>query len=690
MAESIAVNRNSVSDPTASSSIMLAVGVIGILLVMVVPLPTFVLDILLSISITISIVILLMSMYVLKPLDFSAFPSVLLIVTLLRLALNVASTRLILLHGSEGTGAAGQVIKAFGTFVVGGNYVVGVIVFSVLVLINFIVITSGATRVAEVAARFTLDAMPGKQMSIDADLNTGLISDSEARRRRQEIEDEANFYGAMDGASKFVRGDAIAGIIIVLVNIIGGLIIGVMQQDMLIADAARTYTLLSVGDGLVTQVPALIVSTAAGMLVTRTTASTELGEEMKKQLFSQPKAIALSSIMLFTFALIPGMPKIAFIIVAFMMSLFAYNIVQAGKKPVEKVEELPAPVAETSADLLIPLDPLCLEVGYGLISLVDTSQGGELLHRIKALRKQLASEMGFIMPAIHIRDNLQLKPNEYSFIMKGAEIARGELMLDHRLAIVPDETMKIAGIATKEPAFGLPAVWIPESETENVQARGVVVVDAATVATTHITEIVKSHVDELLGRQEVQTIIESVAASHPKVVEDLVPKLISIGTLQKVLQRLLKERVSIRDMLMIIETLADYLPMTKNIDILTGYVRQALGRTITRQYQDQNNTIHVMMVSPETEEMITRAIQHTEYESYVSPDPGMVRKFIENAGKLMGNFTSKGLTPIVLTSANTRIHLKKIMERFFPNIVVLAHNEIAVNTNITSLGMVEI
>jgi flagellar biosynthesis protein FlhA len=321
---------------------------------------------------------------------------------------------------------------------------------------------------------------------------------------------------------------------------------------------------------------------------------------------------------------------------------------------------------------------------------VDTSQGGELLHRIKALRKQLASEMGFIMPAIHIRDNLQLKPNEYSFIMKGAEIARGELMLDHRLAIVPDETMKIAGIATKEPAFGLPAVWIPESETENVQARGVVVVDAATVATTHITEIVKSHVDELLGRQEVQTIIESVAASHPKVVEDLVPKLISIGTLQKVLQRLLKERVSIRDMLMIIETLADYLPMTKNIDILTGYVRQALGRTITRQYQDQNNTIHVMMVSPETEEMITRAIQHTEYESYVSPDPGMVRKFIENAGKLMGNFTSKGLTPIVLTSANTRIHLKKIMERFFPNIVVLAHNEIAVNTNITSLGMVEI
>jgi flagellar biosynthesis protein FlhA len=534
--------------------------------------------------------------------------------------------------------------------------------------------------------------MPGKQMSIDADLNTGLISDSEARRRRREIEDEANFYGAMDGASKFVRGDAVAGIIIVLVNIIGGLIIGVMQQGMALADAARTYTLLSVGDGLVTQVPALIVSTAAGMLVTRTTASGELGEEMKKQLFTQPKAIVLASVMLFTFALIPGMPKVAFIIVASLMSFLAYNLFQSGEKSVETQEETaPAPAAEAAADLLIPLDPLCLEVGYGLIPLVDTSQGGELLHRIKALRKQLATEMGFIMPAVHIRDNLQLKPNEYSFLMKGAELARGELILDHRLAIVPEENgVKIAGILTREPAFGLPAVWIPEREAEAVQGKGIVVVDAATVVTTHITEIVKSHVDELLGRQEVQAIIDSLAASNPKVIEDLVPKVVQLGTLQKVLQRLLKERVSIRDMLMIIETLADYLPMTKNIDILTGYVRQALGRTITRQYRDRDNTIHVMMVSPTVEEVINRSIQHTEYESFVSPDPGVVRTFIEGAQKLMGSFTSKGLPPIVLTSANTRIHLRKIMDRFFPNIVVLAHNEITSDTNITSLGMVEI
>lgn len=692
MAESRAVKRGALSSITEGSSAMLATGVIGILLVMLVPLPTFVLDILLSFSITISIIILLMSMYVMKPLDFSAFPSVLLTVTLLRLSLNVASTRLILLHGSEGTGAAGQVIKAFGSFVVGGNYVVGLIVFSVLVLINFVVITKGATRIAEVAARFTLDAMPGKQMSIDADLNTGLISDTDARRRRREIETEANFYGAMDGASKFVRGDAVAGIIIVLVNIIGGLIIGVMQQGMSLADAARIYTLLSVGDGLVTQVPALIVSTAAGMLVTRTTASGELGEEMKKQLFTHPKAIALAAIVLFTFALIPGMPKVAFIIVAVLMAFLAYTLFQSKEKTVETQEApVPLPAAETPADLLIPLDPLCLEVGYGLIPLVDTSQGGELLHRIKALRKQLATEMGFVMPAVHIRDNLQLKPNEYSFQMKGAELARGELLLDHRLAIVPEENgVKISGISTREPAFGLPAVWIPERETETVQGRGIVVVDAATVVTTHITEIVKSHIDELLGRQEVQAIIDGLAANHPKVIEDLVPKVIPLGTLQKVLQRLLKERVSIRDMLMIIETLADYLPMTKNVDILTGYVRQALGRTITRQYRNRDNTIHVMMISPTVEDVINRSIQHTEYESFVSPDPGVVRTFMEGAQKLMGSFTSKGLPPIVLTSANTRIHLRKIMERFFPNIIVLAHNEITSDTNITSLGMVEV
>jgi flagellar biosynthesis protein FlhA len=691
MPDSMAVKRSLLFDMTRGSSVLLAMCVIGILLVMMVPLPTVILDLLLSLSIIISIIILLMSMYVLKPLDFSSFPSVLLVVTLLRLSLNVASTRLILLHGNEGTEAAGQVIKAFGTFVVGGNYVVGMIVFSVLVLINFIVITKGATRIAEVAARFTLDAMPGKQMSIDADLNTGLISDAEARKRRRDIENEANFYGAMDGASKFVRGDAVAGIIIVFVNIIGGLIIGVLQQGMPIADAARTYLLLTVGDGLVTQVPALIVSTAAGMLVTRTTASTELGEEIKKQVFTQPKAIALSAVMLFTFALIPGMPKFSFIVVAAAMAFFSYKLLRSTEKEKELEEAPPAAVVDTSAELLVPLDPLGLEVGYGLISLVDAVQGGELLHRIKALRKQLANDMGFIMPAVHIRDNLQLKPNEYSFLIKGIEVARGEIVPEHHLAIIPDASgVKISGIQTREPAFGLPAVWIPDREVENVQARGLVVVDAATVVTTHITEIVKSNVEELLGRQEVQAILDTLTAIYPKIVEELVPKIVPIGTLQKVLQRLLKERVCVRDMLMIIETLADYAPIIKNIDILTGYVRQALSRTITRQYQDRDNTIHVIMVSPEIEEIISRSVQHTEYESFVSPDPGLVRKFIESAHKLMDRFASYGNPPIVLCSANTRSHLRKIMERFFPNIIVLSHNEITPNVNITSLGMVEI
>ena len=429
MAAGAIAEKNMWGEIAGSGSAVMAMAVIGILVVMIIPLPTWMLDILLSVSIMVSIVILMMALYVTKPLDFSVFPSVLLVVTLLRLSLNVASARLILLHGSDGAGAAGQVIKSFGTFVVGGNYIVGFIVFSVLVLINFIVITKGATRVAEVAARFTLDAMPGKQMSIDADLNAGLISDMDAKRRRHEIENEANFYGAMDGASKFVRGDAIAGIIIVLVNLVGGLIVGVLQQNMAIADAARTYSLLTIGDGLVTQVPALVVSTAAGMLVTRTAGSNDLGEQIRGQVFGQPKAIAIASVMLFTFALIPGMPKMAFIIVAFGTALMAWNLLRKGAAAAEaEAEEIAQPAAVEPQDLITPVDPMGLEVGYGLIPLVDASRGGELLQRIKALRKQMASEMGFIVPSIHIRDNLQLKPNEYTVMMKGVEIAKGELL----------------------------------------------------------------------------------------------------------------------------------------------------------------------------------------------------------------------------------------------------------------------
>jgi len=677
---------------TRSSSAMMAFGVIGILMVMMIPLPTLLLDILLSFSITVSIIILLMSMYVLKPLDFSIFPSILLIVTLLRLSLNVASTRIILLHGNEGTTAAGQVIHAFGTFVVGGNYVVGLIVFMVLVLINFIVITKGSTRVAEVAARFTLDAMPGKQMSIDADLNAGLISDVEARRRRGDLEKETNFYGAMDGASKFVRGDAVAGIVITLINIIGGLVIGVLQKGMPVIDAARNYTLLTVGDGLVTQIPALIVSTAAGMLVTRSAASSDLGEEVRHQLLTQPKAIATASIMILTFALIPGMPKISFILVSAMIGLLAYKLYRSTDQPRETEEEpLPIPSQEEPEDLLTPLDVLGLEVGYGLIPLVDANQGGELLQRIKALRKQLALEMGFIVPAIHIRDNLQLSANSYSVILKGVEIACGELMPGHHMAIkTDDQSVKLKGIETKEPAFGLPAVWIPEKEKESVQSKGYVVVDPSTVVTTHLTEIIKLHADELMGRQELQTLIENLSKMYPKVVEDLVPKIVPYGIFQKVLQRLLRERVSIRDLYTITETLADYVPMTKNVDVLTGYVRQALARSITKQYLDSTGGLTVMMISPDIEDTIGQAVQHTEHESYLNPDPIMIRKLVGNVQKLINTFTAKGLQPIILCSPSVRIHLRNIIDKFFPSIVVLSHNEVTRETSIKSLGMVEL
>ncbi|MDX9746216.1 MAG: flagellar biosynthesis protein FlhA [Syntrophales bacterium] len=675
-----------------SNSAIVALAVIGILAVMVVPLHKTVLDILLSFNIAVAMIILLMAMYVLKPLDFSVFPSVLLIATLFRLALNVASTRIILLRGGEGTDAAGQVIKAFGTFVVGGNYVVGMIVFAVLVLINFIVITKGSTRIAEVAARFTLDAMPGKQMSIDADLNAGMITDLEARHRRGEVEKEANFYGAMDGASKFVRGDAVAGIIIVLINIIGGLIVGVLQNGMTVVEAARNYTLLTVGDGLVTQVPALIVSTAAGMLVTRNTASTDLGGELQAQLFMHPRAIATAAAMLFIFGLIPGMPKLAFFMIALIMAGLAVKLYKTRAVETEIAEEdIPEAPPSDTQELFVPVDPLGLEVGYGLISLVDASQGGELLQRIKMLRKQLAMEMGFVMPAIHIRDNLQLKPNGYSFLMKGVEIARGELMPGHHLVITADETgPKIQGIETREPAFGLPAVWIPEREKESVQARGLIVVDPATVITTHMTEIVKNHADELLGRQEVQNMLDQLSQTYPRVVDELVPKVVPLGVLQKVLQRLLRERISVRNLMTIIEMMADYVAVTKNVDILTGYVRQSLARVITKQYEDAEGHIHVMMVSPEIEDIINRSIQHTEFESFVSPDPNMVSRMVGSLQKGLNTFTSQGLQPIVLCSPTVRIHLRNILERFFPNMVVLSHNEISREASIRSLGMVEL
>jgi len=683
------VKTNDFSDLFKGSNTVMAVVVVGILLVMMIPLRPFILDILLSFNITFSLTILLVSMYVLKPLDFSVFPSILLIATLFRLSLNVASTRLILLHGNEGLGAAGRVIETFGHFVVGGNFVIGFIVFLVLVLINFIVITKGATRIAEVAARFTLDAMPGKQMSIDADLNAGLITEADAKIRRNEVEQEANFYGAMDGASKFVRGDAIAGIIITLINILGGLIVGVLQQGVPLSDAAHTYTLLTVGDGLVTQIPALIVSTASGMLVTRSTASSDLGKEVERQLFLQPEVIAAASVILLVFGLIPGMPKVSFLSISLVMAVFAYAVFRSSKES-EKAGAgaVPEESATESVEALLPLDLLGLEIGYSLIPLVDAEQGGELLERIRGLRRQLALEMGFVVGAIHIRDDLQLKPNGYVIKLKGVEVAKGEIMLGHYLAITTgDEHIKINGIETKEPAFGLPAVWIDEKDKERIQANGFVVVDPATVISTHLTEIIKTYAHELLDRQSVQSLLENFGINHPKLVQELVPNIIPVGTLQKVLQQLLRERISIRDLLTILETLADYVPITKDVNKLIGYVRQALARTITRQYEDRDGNITVVMVSPDIEDSIVKSVQHTEYESFVTADPDIIQNIVSGFQKFVKIFTDRGLEPIVLCSPNTRIYLRKILEKFFPNVAVLSYNEIIDDTNIKSLGM---
>ncbi|MGD9150165.1 MAG: flagellar biosynthesis protein FlhA, partial [Desulfobacterales bacterium] len=546
---------------TKNSDLLMAVAVVGILVFMVMPLPTFLLDLLLSFSITFSLIILLASMYVQRPLDLSSFPSILLLATLFRLSLNVASTRIILLHGNEGTLAAGKVIQSFGSFVVGGNYLVGIIVFLILVAINFMVITKGAGRIAEVAARFTLDGMPGKQMSIDADLNAGLITEQEARERRDIIAREAEYYGAMDGANKFVRGDAVAGIVITLINIIGGLTIGIFQNKMSFVDAAQNYTLLTIGDGLVTQVPALIVSTAAGVIVTRAGAASSLGAEISSQILIQPKAIAVAAGVLLGFGLVPGLPTIPFLVLAVLAGGLAYSIFQSIKERTRTEEA--AQISEEKAlpidqfEALPPLDTLAIEVGYGLIPLVDIEQDGQLLDRIKSLRRQIARELGIIVAPVHIQDNMRLKAGEYSILLKGNEVAKGELLTNYYLAMNPNAVEeKIDGIPTEEPTYGLPALWIKEDVKEHALTKGYTVVDLATVLTTHLSEIVKQHCHEMLGRQDVQQLLDTLKETHPKVVEELVPNLLPLGGVVRVLQNLLREQVPIRDLLAICETLA--------------------------------------------------------------------------------------------------------------------------------------
>jgi flagellar biosynthesis protein FlhA len=678
-----------------NSDVLMAVAVICILAFMVMPLPTLLLDLLLSFSITFSLIIILASMYVQHPLELSAFPSILLLVTLFRLALNVASTRVILLHGNEGTLAAGKVINAFGGFVVGGNYLVGIIVFLILVTINFLVITKGAGRIAEVAARFTLDAMPGKQMSIDADLNAGLITEQEARERRELIAQEAEYYGAMDGANKFVRGDAIAGIVITLINIIGGLALGVFQKDMSFANAAQNYTLLTIGDGLVSQVPALIVSTAAGVIVTRAGANSSLGDEITSQILIQPKAIAVASGVLFGFGLVPGLPTIPFMILSAVTGGLAYTIFRSIKESA-RIEEASKAQEEKAIpsdqfDALPPLDTLAIEVGYGLIPLVDIEQGGQLLDRIKSLRRQIARELGIIVAPVHIQDNMQLKPGEYTILLKGNEIARGELMANYYLAMNPNATdEKIDGIDTREPTYGLPALWIKEEAKENALAKGFTVVDLATVLTTHLSEIIKRHSHELFGRQDVQQLLDAVKETHPKVVEELVPNLLPLGGVVQVLQNLLREQVPIRDLLTILETLADWSPATKDLDILAEHVRHALARTITKMHLTPEGNIAAITLGHSLESAISEALQQTDHGSFLSLDPSVAQQMMNNLAASLEKMSSLNYQPVVMCSAQIRYHVKRLIDRFMPHIAVLSYDEILSKVEIQSLDMLEL
>ncbi|MEN6565663.1 MAG: flagellar biosynthesis protein FlhA [Veillonellales bacterium] len=673
------------------SDIMIAVAIITVVIMMIIPLPAFLLDLLLSFNITFALVIVMVAIYNVEPLQFSVFPSLLLITTLFRLALNVSSTRLILLNGY-----AGEVIMAFGNFVVGGNAVVGFIVFVILIIIQFIVITRGAERVAEVAARFTLDAMPGKQMSIDADLNSGAITDAEARQRRKKIQREADFYGAMDGASKFVKGDAIAAIIIIIINIVGGFVIGMVQRHLDVLQALQSYTLLTVGEGLVNQIPALMISTATGIVVTRASSDANLGYDIVSQIFTNPRVFLVAAGVLALLGLVPGLPGIPFFVLSLLAGGIGYSLhksvhsatqTELAQQEEQEKEEVRKPENIIS---LLQVDPMELEIGYSLIPMVDVGQGGDLLDRVVMIRRQCALELGLIVPTIRIRDNIQLKPNVYVIKLKGIEIAKGELLLDHYLAMNPGTvTEELAGVETIEPAFGLPALWIQEASREQAELAGYTVVDPVSVLTTHLTEVIKAHAAEILGRQEVQTLVDAVKQNNPAVVEELTPGLLSLGDIQKVLSNLLQERVSIRDMVTILETLADYAQLTKDTEILTEYVRHALGRQISRQYA-QNNMVTCLTVDPQLEEKISSAVQRTERGSYVALEPNTMQAVINSLTKELPKLTGLGYQPIVLTNPSVRLYFRKLTDRVAPNLIVLSYSELESKIEVQALGMVKL
>ena len=677
---------------TSRSDIVLALGVVGIIAVLVIPIPTALLDFALAFNITFSLVVLLTTLYVTKPLELSVFPGMLLVVTLMRLSLNVASTRLIL-----GQAYAGEVINSFGNFVVQGDYVVGFIVFIILVIIQFVVITKGAGRISEVAARFTLDAMPGKQMAIDADLNAGILSEKEARDRRDLIAQEADFYGAMDGASKFVRGDAIAGILITLINIIGGFVIGIAMNDMTLAESMRTYSLLSIGYGLVTQIPALLVSTASGIIVTRAAATTNLGSDLATQLTRQPRAILVTAIVLVVFGMMPGMPTGTFITLGLLtggIGLVAREAIK--RKSIESVqleqqENADAQVTQERTEDLLKVDVLGLEIGYGLIPLVDTNQGGDLLSRIGTIRKQLATQLGIIVPPIRRRDNVQLGPNQYSIKVKGIKIASFELMPDHLLAINPGYVEdKLDGFETLDPAFGLKATWIIPGLKETAELKGFTIVEPSAVIATHLTESISSSAPEILSRQDVQHLTETLKEDYPALIETVIPEVVPLGTLQKILQSLLSERIPIRDLATIIETTSDFIGATKEPEVLAEYVRISLKRQITDLYKDKSGKIHVFTVDPAIEQQMAESIQSSKQGLVLGLEPSLSEKLLAEIGKLVEKMSNSGQIQLCICSPNIRLVLKKLSESTYPALSVVSYNEILPDTELISIGIVRI
>jgi len=676
--------------------VLLAIGVVFILFVMLVPLPPIVLDIALTFSISFGLVVLITTMFMETPLDFSVFPTVVMIATMLRLGLNVATTRRILLYGDQGSQAAGRVIEAFGQFVVGGNYVIGLIVFLILFALNKMVIAKGMQRIGEVAARFTLDAMPGRQMAIDADLNAGMIDEHEAKRQRDNVRREADFYGAMDGAGKFVEGDVNAGILITVINILGGLLIGVFQQGMSWMEAVRTYTILTIGDGLVTIIPSLIVASSAGLIVSRAAGKAKMGEEFFGQLTSFPRGLRLVAGVLLLFAMVPGMPSLAFIVLAAVLfglsSLAARHQKEEQAQEAEAQEKQKAP-SDTPEEVrsLLPLDTLALEVGYGLIPLVDEKQDGNLLDRIRSIRRQLALDMGVVIPSMHVRDNLNLKAGEYSVLIKGNSIARAEIMTDHYLAMDPGGVKKtVKGVSTREPAFNLPAMWISKVQKEEASLAGYTVVDPATVVATHLTEVFKRNLHEFLGRQETQNLLDNLAKRAPKAVEELVPNLLPLGTVQKVLQNLVSEGVSIRDLLSIVEALADFGQNVKDPDQLTELVRQRLSRTVVRPHLSSQNVLPILQLEPTIERKVQDNLRQTESGAYLALDPQEAQQIIKAINDAFEQVEVSDGQTVLLTAPQIRSHLAQLVTRFVPMLPVISQAEIPPDIRLESYQTVRL